>query len=356
MTLSILGSGIITTEDSSVQLLGSSIIIPRGNTANRPTTAVSGMIRFNEETNVFELYGGNAWLTVTQPANVTLELIVVAGGGASSGGSSTDRTRQAGGGGGGAIVGNVSLGAVTSVSINSVGAGGTNGSPGGQTSTSGANSIITLVGRDITTLTAIGGGFGQYTPQTAPGGPFPVSNGGCGGGAGGFGTASPALNEFKFSGNGTIGQGFAGGAAWQIPIGIGGGGGGAGQAGGNTSPTSSGFGGNGYLWLDGKFYAGGGGAYSFTGGRGGGGPGLNNGGWSGNVNTGGGGGGGAGPAGSGGPGNGGSGVIMLAHSNVIANAVISAGLVVTVNTQVIPGFFVYEITGGTGTLNWGGLL
>jgi hypothetical protein len=31
---------------------------------------------------------------------------------------------------------------------------------------------------------------------------------------------------------------------------------------------------------------------------------------------------------------------------------VSSGLVYTVNTEVIPGSYVYEITGGTGVLSW----
>ncbi len=78
MTISILGGGEIVTEETSLKLSGSSIIIPKGNTADRPSVPVTGMIRFNEETRVFELYSGNSWLNVTQPANVTLNLLVVA--------------------------------------------------------------------------------------------------------------------------------------------------------------------------------------------------------------------------------------------------------------------------------------
>jgi hypothetical protein len=69
------------------------------------------------------------------------------------------------------------------------------------------------------------------------------------------------------------------------------------------------------------------------------------------VNTGSGGGGhGGGPSSAGG--GGGSGIVILAHSNVYTNAVVSAGLTYTLNTESRPGFLVYSFTAGTGTISW----
>lgn len=43
----------------------SAVIVPRATTANRPTTLVNGMIRYNTTTTLFEFYQNGAWVNYT---------------------------------------------------------------------------------------------------------------------------------------------------------------------------------------------------------------------------------------------------------------------------------------------------
>ena len=45
--------------------VSSSIIVPRDTTANRPTTLVNGMIRYNTTTTLFEFYQNGVWVNYT---------------------------------------------------------------------------------------------------------------------------------------------------------------------------------------------------------------------------------------------------------------------------------------------------
>lgn len=238
--------------------------------------------------------------------SISAQCLVVAGGG--GGGN----VAGGGGGAGGLLALTLTVSASQSITI---GLGGTGGF--GNAGTIGTNGGNTTFG---TLATAIGGGHGAGSGSAAAGG-----NGGSGGG-GSFNTATTAT-----PGTGTSGQGNSGGASVVSGVSGAGGGGGAGTAGAaGTAGTgnAAGNGGNGYIWLDGKAYAGGGGGGRYT--TGGGTPGLGGFGgggdggtrdstWiakNGTANTGGGGGGGGHNDGSGGVstgGNGGSGIVIVRY-------------------------------------------
>ena len=77
----------------TIDLSSSRLILPVGNTAVRAN--VIGALRFNNESNVFETYNGNAWtdVSVAPPVLVNVDYLVVGGGGGGGAGV---------GGGGGA--------------------------------------------------------------------------------------------------------------------------------------------------------------------------------------------------------------------------------------------------------------
>ena len=59
------------SEDSDLNLFGlvldhNHMDIPAGNTAQRPSSPVVGMIRLNTQTNVLEGYNGASWATISQ--------------------------------------------------------------------------------------------------------------------------------------------------------------------------------------------------------------------------------------------------------------------------------------------------
>lgn len=323
--------------------------LPEGTTAQRPSSPVAGMIRYNTTTNSAELYNGNTWraihtgsveatggtvvdtqvggiayrihvfttvgtstFTVTQGGEV--EYLIVAGGGGGGSSPTNNNDGCGGGGAGGFLTGNFT---VTPQSYTvAVGAGGlginaavTNGTNGGNSSAFG--------------FTAIGGGGGA-TQNTAG------LSGGSGGGAGNGGGSGPYPG-----GAGTAGQGNSGGL---ISTGannwVGSGGGGAGEAGrsGNQGVAGQGRGGTGLasnITGSAVFYAGGGGGGASggrlgggggtqtgvapRGGTGGGGGGYHRGkAPSGAPNTGGGGGGGLGNTDAWG-GDGGSGIVVIRY-------------------------------------------
>lgn len=216
---------------------------------------------FLGNTEIIQSYIGDTEVLIN-PYNVKIlsgsqliEWLVVAGGGSSG------EDNAGGGGAGGLLSGSfIPQSSLTFTTI--VGAGG-GISPLGN----GKNSIISS---SLFISESIGGGVGR-------GNQFNGANGGSGGGGGG-------ANFPTSGGTGTIGQGKNGGSG-QPSIGGGsgaaGGGGGASQVGGNGvvisfPPPAQNFGGNGgsgSQWLDGNFYAGGGGAYVQSGTRGIGGPG-----------------------------------------------------------------------------------
>ena len=183
---------------------------PTGNTAQRPSSPVAGMSRWNSQLGWYEIWNGTVWQQITGSFNANY--LIIAGGGGGGGGTNA----QAGGGGGGAggiIEGFTALAPGSSYAV-TVGSGGTGGA--------GASTVNGLNGSNssVFTYTALGGGGGACNSNAG------FANGNSGGsGGGGYGNTAGSGS----GGSGTSGQGFAGAAT---PGGdYGGGGGGAASAG-----------------------------------------------------------------------------------------------------------------------------
>lgn len=243
---------------------------------------------------------------------LTCDYLVIAGGG--GGGNNNGGGGGAGGlrstvtatGGGGSLESALSVASGTSYTI-TVGAGGasTNGNSTGGPGFDGTSSTFS-------TITSVGGGGGGGYPSNL--------NGRAGGSGGGTGNSTGTSG-----GSRTTGQGYAGGTS-NNAIGGGGGGGGAGAVGSNETGSAAGSGGAGvaisaFASATGtgvsNYYAGGGGAGTFTGsygtgGSGGGGNGAATG-VAGTANTGGGGGGSGGNSATNYSGAGGSGIIIIRY-------------------------------------------
>lgn len=69
-------NGITGFQDTGTGALG----LPAGSTAQRPSNAANGFMRYNTETNVVESYVNGAWVS-TASASYTVDYLVVAGGG-----------------------------------------------------------------------------------------------------------------------------------------------------------------------------------------------------------------------------------------------------------------------------------
>ena len=276
--------------------------VPSGNTAQRTSSPVNGLIRYNSDgIGFYEGYANSTWIRfITAPeGNYTLTYLIVSGG---AGGATN------GGGGAGGYIANTLTATPTTVYNIVVGG-------GGAASTNGNPSYITGV------ATGVGGGTGGIinTPRGTAG----SAGGSGGGGGGGFNAGDPG------GAGGSASQGSAGGAggSQNTGYGTGGGGGGAGATGGNgVFDGAAGAGGVGTVnTITGVSvtYAGGGGGgasnfYSSTGGGGGAGGGGAGGnasapGGNGTAYTGGGGGGGA--SGQSG-GSGGAGVVIISVPTV----------------------------------------
>lgn len=298
--------------------------LPRGTTAQRTGSPISGLMRWNTDTlgtqnGFYEGYTPAGWVRfVTAPeGNYDIEYLVIGGGGGGGGGTG------GGGGAGGLRTGFATVIPGTQYTVN-IGAGGTQSANGGDTS------IVGLI-------TAQGGGGGATNKNT-----------GLAGGSGGGG-GSDGFNGAGVGGNGTVGQGHNGGnggfAADPRSDGGGGGGGGAGTIGGSAAPYGpAGNGGAGLqLSITGTpvYYAGGGGGGGGgggttpatapgAGGAGGGGAGgapTNARGQDGNPNTGGGGGGGGAAYGTGG--NGGTGVVYMSMDTAVYSGITTGSPIVT---------------------------
>lgn len=349
-----------TLKTVSVSNPAGKFYLPRGTTAQRPGSPITGYARYNTTLQCTEVYNGSAWVALVPPtltdnyANVQtssgthlvhkqgahrihtftsgshtfipkksgyIEVLVVAGGG--SGG-----TGGGGGGAGGVLYSSAyQVTAGTSYAV-SVGAGATGGNTSwGNDGTNGSNSVFD-------TLTAIGGGKGYHRNTLTN----PIIEGGSGGGsAGGDNVVARAYSPGQL---GTVGQGHKGGNSvcnnWTTGEDAGGGGGGAGGNGydsrapasssaGDAQISSPGAGGPGLVFnISGTptWYGGGGGGSNRYGqGAGGGIGGGGDGGAApspGEVNTGGGGGGTGyggynGGGGAYGYGQGGSGVVILRY-------------------------------------------
>ena len=148
----------------------SSLNLPKGTTAQRPSSPVAGMVRENTDDNVIEYYNGTEWKQVlSQGPAILVDYLVVAGGGSGA-------SRHGGGGGsGGYLTSSLNLTVSNQYTI-TIGAGGADPGPGtsNRTGNSGVNSVIS--GANITTVTAIGGGGGGSFINA------PATSGGSGGG------------------------------------------------------------------------------------------------------------------------------------------------------------------------------
>jgi hypothetical protein len=286
-----LTSAMYIDSNQDITMSGSgSLTIPKGTTAQRPGSAVSGALRFNTSLGNLERYDGSSWGIVSTV--YSMDYLVLGGGG--SGGDCTSPTRFGGGGGAGGL--RTSYGTVSgraSATENplmvasgdtltiTVGAGASGGVTTDNTAGTQGNSSSITSTSGITTITALGGGGGG-------GNEVDGTSGGCGGG----GKESDGAGQ-----SGTIGQGFDGGTGSEA----GDRGGGGGGTGANGTGTDGGAGTSVSITGSAITY-GGGGATSGSGGSGGGGAGSTNG----TANLGGGG----GAAGSQ-TGAGGSGVVIL---------------------------------------------
>jgi hypothetical protein len=215
------------------------ITLPSGATDQRPGSPLIGMIRYNTTLSRFEGYlAAGGWQNILSD-NYSIDYLIVAGGG---GGGGQGSNGGGGGGAGGYLSENsviVAAGAAYPVVVGAGGAVGTTGSNG--------------VNSSFYSQTSVGGGGGGTSGGAG-------NSGGSGGGRGRDGGTTAQTN-------GTAGQGNAGGAAGGVSCSSGGGGGGAGQAGyaggtdcGAARSGTLARGGDGLQWLNGTYYAGGGGS------------------------------------------------------------------------------------------------
>lgn len=227
---------------------GPGIVVVRWTNPDNPTSATTGMTRYNSDGNYLEVYNGTRWVSAQKtvvafdqpggynwrvPKGITaVEVLVVAGGGGGGAGY------QGGGGGAGGLVYQTTYGVAPETYIPvHVGAGGIGAGLRGErlgtiTAVAGENGQPSRFGE----LEAIGGGRGAGEIQAFQGGgsPFRATEGGSGGGGSHYQDNTPSPVESFTSG--TAGQGNAGGNGYTgSPYG-GGGGGGAGGAGQPASP------------------------------------------------------------------------------------------------------------------------
>jgi hypothetical protein len=264
------------------------VYLPRGNTAARTASPITGVIRYNTEANFYEGYANGSWVRflVANQGSYTITYVIVGGGGGGQNGGFT------GAGGGGQFVTSTTpaIPATTVLTI-TIGA-------GGAAQTIGSATLIVGVG------SAIGG-----SPGYDAGGGTSASHGGA-------------------SGNGYAGSQGLGSA-------------GGGGSGGATSSNNGGVGTQTLISGTSVYYAGGGGGGSAGGGAAGAGSGTNgggNGGWAttsadvppdpGSPNTGGGGGGAALNFPHSG-GQGGSGIVVLSMPTVNYTGVFTGSPAVT---------------------------
>jgi len=57
----------ITEDGTTITLRNFALTLPSGNTLQRPSTPVTGMIRYNNQTNQIEGYDGVGWRQIIQP-------------------------------------------------------------------------------------------------------------------------------------------------------------------------------------------------------------------------------------------------------------------------------------------------
>jgi hypothetical protein len=214
--------------------------LPRGNTAARTASPITGVIRYNTEANFYEGYANGSWVRflVANQGSYTITYLVIGGGG----GSASDLW-QGGGGAGQFTASTTPAIPGTTVLTITIGAGGALGSNGSTTQ-------ITGVGQGI------GGGNGYGSGTYGYGG---ISGGNSGNGFTGGSNQTPVALGFGNSGGGAgssanggsgsssenVGQGGNGGAGTETLITgtsqtLAGGGGGGGQTAGGTGVNGGG--------------------------------------------------------------------------------------------------------------------
>mgnify|MGYP003631995224 FL=1 len=332
-------------------------------------TAQDGMVRNDTDgdsqgsASTMQHFNGTDWKNYENLSNsITADFLVVAGGAGSgsnfAGGSGAGGLRTSyGAETGGSVTPAetaLSLSTATAYTI-TIGVGGA-GAPNGTSQTGVNGGASSISGSDITDITTVGGGRGDFG-----------GSGSTGGSIGGSGGGRAAANGSGYAG--TAGQGKAGGNSTTTNGGTAGGGGCTGVGGNQVGSGASGPGGAGLaVAITGTSlsYAGGGGGGTYNntstsniGGVGGGG----NGGvhtiasgvitqaTSGVISTGGGGGGGS--AGSSAGGGGGAGIVILRYPTAsVASYQLdaSSGLDTTANTAYpIANTAYYKLEGGSGT-------
>ena len=129
------------------------IDLPSGTTAQRPSSPVEGMTRYNTDEDKMEVYADGEWTLVTAGANYNVEYLVVAGGGAGG---------YAGGGAGG-LRSATGFGLIFGTSYTVTVGAGASTKGGDNSGNSGSDSVFS-------TITSIGGGGGavSYTHLTLP--------------------------------------------------------------------------------------------------------------------------------------------------------------------------------------------
>jgi hypothetical protein len=189
-----------------------------GTTAQRPSSPVNGMSRWNTDLAAYEIWNGSIWQNIT--GFYTITYLVVAGGGSGA----VANYREAGGGGAGGLLTSTAsfkIGVTYSIIVGAGGAANPGG--GGQNQDNIApgisGGISSLIGGSVS-VSASGGGGASYGSYDAP---LPGAGGGSGGGGGG----RPAATN---GGAGIPGQGNNGGNGTDSGS-YGGSGGGAGSAG-----------------------------------------------------------------------------------------------------------------------------
>ncbi len=241
------------------------LTVPVGTTAQRPSSASTGMVRYNTTISSLEMYNGSLWAAIATP--YLAQVLVVAGGGGSGGYGGA-------GGAGGVVQGSLTLVPGTNYAV-TIGAGGAGAANRGVAASNGSSSTFAYA-------VATGGGYGGSDNSNGAVQVFQSGqNGGSGGGASYVGTATAGTGNTPTV---TPRQGYNGGLGGNSTNIFGGAGGGAGAAAGTfTGPLAAANGGAGIsstITGSAVSYGGGGGgccgsasATNGTGGAGGGGTG-----------------------------------------------------------------------------------
>lgn len=208
--------------DLEALIATSSLVLPSGTTAERPTSPSAGAIRYNTTEGVYEGYNGSLWVNLSDSPYLDIDYVVVAGGG---GGGAASGYQGGSGGAGGyrtSVTGDVSGGGASAEATLTrivdtpytitIGAGGAaRFYPAYSRGGSGTSSIFD-------TITTVGGGGG---------------GGGNGGGGGSGGGGAYYRGAYYAAGSGTANEGYNGSSTQ------GGGAGGTNGAGVTSSITGS---------------------------------------------------------------------------------------------------------------------